>query len=338
MVDAEGFPTRPRDLTRGIYKGSPEPASFYRRIALGMPGTPMPASSNLKPAEIIDLLTFLRSLSTGTQREAAVLKRERIVAQYVGQLPIEIASSQWKAAAPMRLRIVPLWWRDEADPELTVEALHDGRALALKISWRDGTLNEDAVRTESFRDAVAVELFRGAVEPFLGMGSGKEPVDIWFWQAEPPGGPPTLEQVYPRITDDIYPFSERQVATASYDRPGTKRGKQPPISLPAEASGNAVVPSVKTSGASSLAAAGPGTVAFRIPKSRLVKAHGEWRDGRWTVVMTRPLMVDSDAGVSLVPGEQASLALAVWDGAFRDRNGQKSITIWQDLELEKPPQ
>jgi len=41
-----------------------------------------------------------------------------------------------------------------------------------------------------------------------------------------------------------------------------------------------------------------------------------------------------DDGVSLAPGEQASVAFAVWDGSRRDRDGQKSITIWQNLEIE----
>ena len=47
MVDAEGLPTRPRDLTRGIFKGDPDAVSVWRRISLGMPGTPMPSSQNL---------------------------------------------------------------------------------------------------------------------------------------------------------------------------------------------------------------------------------------------------------------------------------------------------
>ena len=49
MVDSEGLPTRPRDLTRGIFKGSPDPVSVWRRISLGMPGTPMPSSQSLSP-------------------------------------------------------------------------------------------------------------------------------------------------------------------------------------------------------------------------------------------------------------------------------------------------
>jgi hypothetical protein len=39
--------------------------------------------------------------------------------------------------------------------------------------------------------------------------------------------------------------------------------------------------------------------------------------------------------VSLEPGGRASVAFAVWDGVHQDRDGKKSITIWQDLEIEK---
>jgi len=38
--------------------------------------------------------------------------------------------------------------------------------------------------------------------------------------------------------------------------------------------------------------------------------------------------------VRLKPGAQVSLAVAVWDGAGGDRNGQKSVSIWHQLELE----
>ncbi len=51
--------------------------------------------------------------------------------------------------------------------------------------------------------------------------------------------------------------------------------------------------------------------------------------------MTRPLTVaDAQGGISLQPGKQLSIAFAVWNGGRRDRDGQKLITIWQDLILE----
>ena len=108
------------------------------------------------------------------------------------------------------------------------------------------------------------------------------------------------------------------------------------MSLPAWASGNQIAPGHAPTGGSDLAVAGPGSITFRIPKNQLVEARGQWRDGRWTVVMQRSLKVPSgEQGIALEPGERASLALAVWDGAHQDRDGKKQITIWQDLELEK---
>lgn len=111
---------------------------------------------------------------------------------------------------------------------------------------------------------------------------------------------------------------------------------QPAISLPARSTGNQIVPPANNSGGSALHAAGPRTLTFRMPTSQIVQAHGDWKDGRWTVVMTRPLEVKSPyEGVSLETGAQASIAFAIWDGSHQDRNGQKSITFWQDVEIEK---
>ena len=67
-----------------------------------------------------------------------------------------------------------------------------------------------------------------------------------------------------------------------------------------------------------------------------MQANGKWKDGRWTVVMTRKLKLkDDQTGVLLEPGGSVSIAFAVWNGSQQDRDGKKSITIWQDLVLEK---
>jgi cytochrome c oxidase cbb3-type subunit 2 len=44
LVDTAGHPIRPRDFTRGVFKGDPSPAALYRRIVAGIPGTPMPSN------------------------------------------------------------------------------------------------------------------------------------------------------------------------------------------------------------------------------------------------------------------------------------------------------
>lgn len=157
---------------------------------------------------------------------------------------------------------------------------------------------------------------------------------MWFWDADRQSAD-DIEKVNPNVVVDLYPFSETVVASAEYERAGTRTAAQPPISLPALAAGNQIVPSENIRAASSLETAGPGTATFRPVKSQLVDAHGEWADGRWTVVMTRALNVDvAGAGVSLEPGAKASLAFAIWDGGAKDRDGKKLVSIWQDCELE----
>jgi mono/diheme cytochrome c family protein len=335
MVDDEGFATQPRDFTLGIFKGGHDPASLYRRTAYGMPGTPMPSSQQLTPEQIVDLVHFVRSLSTEEARQRAILRREQIVAARVETIPAAVHASEWNGVAPVELPMAPLWWRNDADPNMQVQAVHDGATLALRLSWKDDTSDQNVARSESFKDAVAVELYRGEVEPFIGMGDPKSPVDVWYWDADRQGTPLAVEDVYPDAVVDIYPFSEDVVETAESDRPGARTIEQPDISLPARAVGNPIVPEDGESGGSSLTGGGPGSVTFRIPTSALVEARGEWQDGRWAVVMTRPLAVDPNGGVSLAPGARASMALAVWDGSQRDRDGKKLVTIWQDLLLSE---
>ncbi|MCC7337808.1 MAG: c-type cytochrome [Pirellulaceae bacterium] len=337
MFDAENMPSTARDFTLGIFKGGDDPSSLYRRIVYGMPGSPMPSSNQLTPAQVNDLVNFIRSLSTEEQRKAAVLNRETILAKRIrAKVPVLPDSNLWTASAPVRPRVVPLWWRNGVNPELSIQALHDGTTLAVRLTWRDNSENQQALRTSDFEDAIAMQLFDGENEPFLGMGNHQSPVDIWYWDANRQTLGKGYQEPYPNEVVDRYPLTEGPVVSLDIDRPGARLANQSEVSLPALASGNPIETQVGDSGASSLAAAGPGSATFRFPQSRLVVAQGVWRKGEWSVVMTRPLLTKSDDdGVSLKPGARVSAAFALWDGAHQDRASKKSITIWQDLKLEQ---
>lgn len=335
MVDDEGYATAPRDFTAGIFKGSPDPESLYRRIAYGLPGTPMPSSQQMTPEQGVDLVHYVLAMSTKAQRDAAVLNRATVKVKRVSRLPADMNASSWRNVPSVSPRIMPLWWRNNADPSLTVQAVHDGKSIAVLLTWQDASHDDAATKTEAFEDAVAMQLYRGKEEPFLGMGGPGSPVDVWFWDADRQRAS-DVEDQYPRVVADIYPFHEKTVGTAEYQREGTKGESQPPVSLPARASGNPIVPEKGAkSGASSLSMGGPGSTTFRLPKSQIVNAKGEWKDGRWSVVMTRPLTVAStNDGLTLQPGTKASAAFAIWNGSAHDRDGMKLITIWQDMHLD----
>lgn len=318
MVDAEMLPTSPRDFTMGIFKGGDDAESLYRRIAYGMPGTPMPSSPLLSQEQIVDVLHFVRSLSTDEVRKAAVLRRERVVARRVTAIPEMSDGEAWSATA-VTLRTAPLWWRNGGDRDLTVGALHDGSSLAIRLSWLDGSENLNAPQPERFKDLAAVQLYAGAAEPFLGMGAEKSELDIWQWRAGAGEDRGQESQL------DDYPFDAPVYSELA-------KGQPLPDFVTARAADNPLSDASRSGW--SLAAKGPGSLTFFPRPSQLVEASAEWKDGRWTVVLKRPLAVPAEAGLSLRPKASYSAAFAVWDGEARDRAGQKSITIWQDLVLE----
>ncbi len=69
-----------------------------------------------------------------------------------------------------------------------------------------------------------------------------------------------------------------------------------------------------------------------------VEAKSLWKDdGTWVVVFKRALQSGNKNSVSLQPGQQAlvPLALAVWDGKAEQRNGKKLLSGWQILYFKK---
>jgi mono/diheme cytochrome c family protein len=326
--DSTGMPTLPRDFSRGIFKGGRDREQLYVRIMLGMPGTPMP-SSNLQPAEVGDVINFIHSLSAADAPARVQHKRTTVVVRRVGgPLPADIPDSVWTTAPVAPLIVSPLWWRNYADPELTVRAVHDGRTIAVRLTWRDATRDDSPVRPEDFEDMAAVQFVKGPTEPFLGMGAADAPVELWFWQASwTARGRADVETAHPNMVVDMYPFEKPGGATHTIDR-------QPPEFITGKAAGNLRSDPNRGFTGSGLGAKGFGSVTMRPRASQLVAAGGAWADGRWTVTLRRPLAVPAEAGLTVTAGERVSAAIALWDGAARDRNGQKLVSIWHDLRLE----
>lgn len=82
LKNDDGSPNKPRDLTLGLFKGGAEPERIYTRIMLGMPGTPMPASNNLPPQDIQDLLRYVLTLS----KDSPLKTQTTTIATQAGEL------------------------------------------------------------------------------------------------------------------------------------------------------------------------------------------------------------------------------------------------------------
>lgn len=252
----------------------------------------------------------------------------------VEQLPSgEISGSIWDLAPAVRIVVSPLWWRNYPEPDLHVQAVHDGGSVAVRLTWQDETRNEHAVRPQDFEDQVAIQLFKGSREPFLGMGSTDGIVDLWVWNA---GWQADLAEYadvdtqYPNMFVDEYQLED----TGNGDRPHATT-RQNKAFLSGFAAGNLRSDPTRGLAGSTNQANGFGTLTLLPRPSQSVIAKGTWSNGRWSVVLRRPLEVSADAGLQLTAGDKLSIAFAIWDGAARDRDGQKLVSIWHDLELEK---
>ena len=336
QVDSKGYPTRPRDLTLGVFKGSPDPEHVYRRIVAGLPGSPMPQNGYLQGNDGWHLTHFVRSLSSDAQRAKVEMKKFRIVATRVATLPTSPDSGIWRNTPAVNLHLMPLWWRTDRPEEITVRALHDGRRLALLLKWEDGTHDETAIRPQDFRDGAAIEFALAPDPPFFAMGQPGAPVNIWMWKSERQADLQPVfqdvDKVYPNIGIDSYP----NLLKSPLEQP-TRNAltlESDPRFVTAWGAGNIVADPTRRSAAEDLTAQGFGTLRAHPRDAQKVEANGEYSTGSYRVLFTRALVGGPNA-IRLAPGDRVPVAFAVWNGSAGDRDGKKSVTIWQELLLEK---
>jgi hypothetical protein len=324
-------------LTTGVFKGSPDPVALYRRIIAGVPGTPMPMSDWAYGDDAWHLVHFIRAMSSDEQRARAEMKKFTIVAPRVKELPDHPDSGVWRQAAPVNLHMMPLWWRQDRPEELTVRALHNGKELALLLVWQDATDDHTAMRPQDFRDAAAVEFSLTPDPPFFAMGEKGQFVNIWMWkserQADLEPAFQDLEKVYPNLGIDSYPNLTRSPLEQPLRNALTLQSD--PTFVTGWGAGNIVSDPLRMSAAEDLHAQGFGTLRARPLTNQMVDARGLYAAGSYRVMFRRNFKPSGEGGVQFKPGFTVAVAFAVWNGSAGDRDGKKSVTIWQDLQIEK---
>ena len=324
LRDSSGYPVRARDFTRGVFKGSPTTQGIAMRIKAGIPGSPMPAS-NYPDEDIWAVAHYVRTMILPGAQARIEQRQKSLVAKAVsGDLPTTPDHAAWAGAAETYLPVWPLWWRDDRVEGVQVAALTDGSRVALRVSWDDAAADSRVNGQQLFTDGVAVQLAPAGDPPFFAMGAAREPVTIWHWKAaweeDKVKGFTTAASRLPHmpVGEDGYPGhpGERTYLTASAAR-------------------NPVSERRRVTTAETSSARGFGTLTPRFPFAQNVKAAGVRTESGWAVVFTRSLRGAGEPDVNLTAGTPVAVGFAVWDGRARDRNGQKSVTIWHELELEE---
>ncbi len=336
--DNLGYPVKPRDLTAGIFKGSSKSEDLYYRMIAGLPGSPMPSYVEaLTQEQIWDLIHYVQTL---TNPEAEARSRLNPLTIHSKKINSEISpdpfGEEWSKIEPASVGLTPLWWHDERVEKVDVKVVSSQDKIAIYLSWEDPTRDEDVVAMHAFSDGSAIQLSVEKDPPFFGMGSSKDPVYMWHWKA---GWQNTgeerkdVELRYPNIGSDWY-LSDKHYQHGEKFSPKESSAKyHDPQFLTAWGAGNPVADVEKTKGAEQAVAEGLGTYKAYPSVATDVDAKGVWKDGRWHVVFVRSLETADKKDLQLSGTKMISIAFAVWDGSQHDRNGQKSVSIWNELVI-----
>ncbi len=344
--DNEGYPVPPRSFVNGIFKGGSEGHQLYARIFKGMKGTPMPGYEGAyTDAETWDLIHYVQSLARAGAQERAQLKQGTFVAARVRcPLPAGPMDATWDQARPLYVALTPLWWTEERIEGLVVQALHNDEELAIRLSWIDPTVDERAVRTDEFRDGVAIQFSLTSDPPFyMGDSSDHGGVYIWYWKADRQKDLETAYQdvdaAFPDRVADMYPEQDRAASSDEVGVPWPYEDvtKHDRTFITAWGAGNLVAnPELKTP-VETLTARGPGTLASKPANIQLVEGQAVYERGVWYVQMQRSMKADhpdSQDERRFQPGDYLPLSFAIWNGSSGDRDGKKNISIWQKLVIE----
>ncbi|MFQ5904820.1 MAG: ethylbenzene dehydrogenase-related protein, partial [Candidatus Binatia bacterium] len=74
----------------------------------------------------------------------------------------------------------------------------------------------------------------------------------------------------------------------------------------------------------------------QLPESIQSKGKGIWKDGRWKVVIVRPLFTNDKKDVQFEKGRLIPMAINVWDGGNGEHGLIMSLSPWYYVYLEVP--
>ncbi|MBI4807212.1 MAG: hypothetical protein HY795_18515 [Desulfovibrio sp.] len=213
-------------------------------------------------------------------------------------------------------------------PMVQVQAVHDGRVMAVRLRWADADVNE-AGRLGEYSDAAAMQFpVKAGPPPPVFMGAKDLPVHIFHWRAQyqrdKERGKPTMRDLYPNMSIDIYPMEFRDPGSV-----GQKSDAEREKFSPGRAEGNPQA--YEKTGVDEILAEGFSTSSVQEGHGSLGRA--VWVNGEWLLVITRQLMVEG--GSTLTPGGRSFAGFAVWQGGNAEVGSRKCVTMsWTPVLVE----
>jgi len=255
-------------------------------------------------------------------------------------------------------------WPNPAVKYVFVKAATNGKEIAVHLEYNDATRNDIMVQSQQYKDQAAImfPVNQSGEEPPFTMGGDGERVNIWQWKATWSNEGTTRSSMqdmedqyaYMAMGSGSYYMYEPDGALSGIDtahQSGTKTGsyknrgagdiskrstnidfgmgQNEGVFNPGRATKNILSDaSLRVSSVEDLNAEGFSTLTTQAHQD--VDGDGNWRNNRWAVVFKRSLST-GDANDTQFTGAKTPMAIAIWNGGNKERNGQKAVTQWNTL-------
>jgi len=314
-TDDWGFPIRIRNVTHPWkIKAGDEVEDIFMRFSTGINGTPMPSFVKaLSEEERWYLASFIKSLQH-QPTEHQVLEALEVE----GDAPGRADDPAWANAEPMDFRLAgqvvaaPRWQNPSIDL-VTVKAMFNDREIAFLIEWDDPFKDVTHSGDDEF-DASEISQVGGfnsyvmandmvprALETFRDAVALQFPVKL-------PAGTKKPHFFRGDSSNPVHLWrwlADRDAAGEPAVEEANARGwKQPP-----KAQGE---------------------------EQQQVIAKASWEQGRWSVVMKRPLVTEDRNDVQFARGKFIPVAVNAWDGSNGEHGRIMSLSTWHYVFLEAP--
>ena len=318
LTDDCNYPIWPANLhEQWKLKGGRTVEEIYLRFTTGLDGTPMPSFEATVPDEQRwQLAYYIESLIPDADNESAgsvVLPGRRIE----GPLPDDPNDTEWESATETA---VPLTgqatfaprWQIPAVTDVDVRVLFNRDDIAFRLAWYDrfaDTLSVDSL--------LALEQGYGAEDTYPTLFPGGERVRGWFADAAEVMLP-VRHQNGPVLPHFVYGGVGQPVDLWRWQADRQFAHSEPPV-VELRAAGADAPPQAHD------------------PESQRATGSARWDDGRWSVVIRRPLQSEDGAGeVQLHAGQLVPVAFHVWDGANGETGLRMSLSSWTFVDLHVP--
>lgn len=309
LTDDGGFPILPTNLTKGWrYKGGSMVKDIFTRFTTGMDGTPMPTFADaLAEEDRWNLAAYVRSLIKDAKGEAEAVVHAKRIDQ---ELPLDPNKPLWQEAEPLdiplsgQVIVAPRWGNPSVD-QLTVRALYNDKTIAFLLEWDDPF--KDTVHKEELLSPVKDTYAKVLPEKKWTL---RDAVAIQF----PPAIPEGPERPYFFLGEPSKPVVLWHWKGDWNEDPG--RGTPVEV-LRAMGSKSPLTPILN--------------------EGQVVMGKGVWKDGRWKVVMMRPLAAkDKKKDIAFEVGKLIPIAFYAWDGSNGERGLMMSLSSSYYLVLKTP--